>query len=64
MNDERSIFNEAIVHPPGQERSAHLDRACGGQPELRARVDALLAAHEQANFLDSPPPGLTSSPDP
>ena len=36
-------------------RSAYLDKACGGDAGLRARVEALLRAHDQADsFLDHP----------
>src|SRR5262249_35410453 len=38
-----------------QERVAYLDKTCAGQPELRQRIDALIAAHEQATgFLENP----------
>jgi len=60
MNDEQSIFAEAIEKSSPQERSTYLDAACAGDPRLRARVDALLAGYERAgDFLESPPPGLT-----
>ncbi len=39
----------------GDERSAFLDRACAGNPALRARVDALLAADAvSGSLLDRP----------
>jgi eukaryotic-like serine/threonine-protein kinase len=41
------IFAEALERAPG-ERSAFLELACRGLPELRADAEALLAAHEQA----------------
>jgi tetratricopeptide (TPR) repeat protein len=51
---EKSLFYEALDKPPG-ERVAFLDVACAGQPQLRAAVEALLAAHEAAgSFLDKP----------
>ena len=38
---------------PALERAAFLERACGGDAELRRQADSLLAAHEQAgDFLD------------
>src|SRR6266851_8510330 len=38
------------------ERRALLDRECVGNPVLRAEVESLLAAHEQASkFLENPP---------
>ena len=51
---EESLFHEALAKSP-RERDAFLDAACAGQPELRAAVAALLAAHEQpGSLLDSP----------
>src|SRR5262249_43530362 len=51
---EETLFHEALARPPG-ERAAFLDAACSGRPELRAAVDALLAAHEApAGFLQRP----------
>src|SRR5262245_350754 len=49
------LLDEAFERPPG-ERSAFLDAACTGDPELRAPVEALLAAAEKAgSFLATPP---------
>jgi hypothetical protein len=47
MNEE-SLFREALARSPS-ERAAFLDRACTGEPELRAAVEALLAAHEASD---------------
>src|SRR5687767_6909326 len=46
-----AIFTDALEVPPGDERSALLDRACAGDAELRGRVESLLAAHERADAL-------------
>jgi eukaryotic-like serine/threonine-protein kinase len=43
MNEE-SLF-ELALQAPDAERAALLDRECADDPALRARVDALLAAH-------------------
>lgn len=52
MNRDDEIFGEAIELPVG-ERAAFLDRVCAGDAALRARLDALLAAHEAAaGFLE------------
>jgi serine/threonine protein kinase/tetratricopeptide (TPR) repeat protein len=52
---EETLFQEALSFSP-QDRAAFLDQACGGRPELRAAVEALLAAHEKSgNILDRPP---------
>jgi len=51
---EETLF-ELALRTPEAERSALLDRACEGQPKLRARVESLLAAHEvTSGFLDQP----------
>ena len=52
---EESLFHEAMAKPVG-ERAAFLDTACGGDPELRRRLEVLLQAHDQpGRFLDQPP---------
>lgn len=59
MNDEngqrlKKIFGEAISKPP-DERAPFVDSACSGDPELRERLQELLAAHEAASgFLAEP----------
>ena len=55
MTDE-PLFREALARPDPHERAAFLDEACAGQAQLRAAVDALLAAHEVAPAV---PPGPT-----
>ena len=48
------IFHEALAHPAA-ERAAYLDRACPEDPELRAEVQRLIAAHESAaEFIETP----------
>jgi serine/threonine protein kinase len=48
-----------IVALPTEERPAALQRDCGARPEVRRRVEALLAAHVQPDsFLDKPPDPL------
>src|SRR5438067_13656840 len=41
-----TIFNDALEIAAPQERAAFLDRACGDDADLRRRVEALLAAHD------------------
>jgi len=61
MNGERvdrveAIFQGALERPPA-ERSAFLEAACAGDPQLRRAVDRLLGSHEQARavgFLEEP----------
>lgn len=61
--DIKAIFLEALDHRAPAERSSYLDRACAGAPEVRGRVEALLAAIDQAgNFLEQP--ALTRGPVP
>src|SRR5262245_20602584 len=45
---EEHLFELALAASPA-DRSALLDRECAGNPELRARVEALLAADAQPN---------------
>jgi formylglycine-generating enzyme required for sulfatase activity len=52
---EQSIFLAALEIADPAERTAYVDRACGGDAELRHQVEALLAAHERpGEFLDVP----------
>src|SRR4051812_28728893 len=49
------IFLEAVERQTPADRNAYLDSACAGDPELRARVEDLIRAHEEAGtFLDGP----------
>ncbi len=51
----KSLLGEALELPAG-DRAGWLARACGGDDELRAEVEALLAAHERAgDFLATGP---------
>src|SRR5262245_42059998 len=58
MNDPsplEAIFFAALEEgsPPG--RAAYLDEACAGDPDLRRRVEKMLAAQAQAgSFLERP----------
>ncbi len=47
------VFSAARGLPP-PERRAYLERACGGDAELRREADSLLAAHEQAGQFLQP----------
>jgi hypothetical protein len=54
---EVAVFTEAIKVLRGQ-RAAFLDQACGGDEDLRHKVEALLSAHDRmGNFLEEPPTG-------
>jgi len=52
------ILFELALNTPAANRSALLERECASDPALRARVEALLAAHEQLE--KSPGHGLSS----
>jgi hypothetical protein len=53
------IFTEALRLPPA-ERADYLARACAGEDDLRAKVEALLKAHNRVgDFLEHPSDGLT-----
>src|SRR5262245_46782160 len=59
MSDEpwrrlKRVFNEALEQP-GDARDAFLDRECAADADLRAEVESLLAAHDEADgFLSRP----------
>jgi WD40 repeat protein/tRNA A-37 threonylcarbamoyl transferase component Bud32 len=56
LKDLRAIFLNALEIEDREQRKAYLDDACRGDDKLRADVEALLAAHEQAgDFLGGPP---------
>src|SRR5262249_18012575 len=46
-NRAKAIFLEAVEQHAPDQWPAFLDRACAGQPDLRGRVEALLAAHRE-----------------
>jgi len=53
---ELEIFNSALEFTTPAERAAYLDQSCGDDTALRAQVDELLRAHEQAGgFLAHEP---------
>ncbi|MBL8823610.1 MAG: serine/threonine protein kinase [Planctomycetia bacterium] len=57
---EETLF-ELARKTPEAERAAFLDRACEGKPELRARVEALLAADAASSPLSKPSPTIEAS---
>src|SRR6516162_3587485 len=48
---ERDLFIAALKITPPAERSAWLDRECGGDAALRQRIDVLLQAFDKAGSL-------------
>ncbi|MBS0266971.1 MAG: serine/threonine protein kinase [Planctomycetes bacterium] len=52
---EKSIFLNALDYDSTSERDTYLNRACAGNPGLRAEINDLLAAHfASGNPLDGP----------
>ena len=50
----KSLFLAASDLESPAERAAYLDRECGEDAELRARVEALLAAEDRAGPVPAP----------
>jgi non-specific serine/threonine protein kinase/serine/threonine-protein kinase len=74
MSPAEDVFFGALQRATPQDRAAYLDEACAGRPELRARVERLLAAHprvgeflepgaegDAAGMLAAAAPGATAS---
>jgi tetratricopeptide (TPR) repeat protein len=53
---EEDIFHEALARRIPEERAAYLDKACAGQPGLRAALEALLRAAAQGSDFLHPAP--------
>jgi eukaryotic-like serine/threonine-protein kinase len=47
----RELFCEALDRKTSREQAEYLDQTCQGRPELRARVEALLRAHDEASVF-------------
>jgi serine/threonine protein kinase len=61
----RAVYAGALQRDP-EERDEYLSHACAGQPELRARVAALLEAHSRDFEIEdgpAPPPPAPSRPE-
>src|SRR5439155_13088318 len=55
LEQPEEVVFEAALRLTDHQRAAYLDQACGGDTELRRRVDALLGAFERAGgFLKEP----------
>ncbi|MBX9580616.1 MAG: serine/threonine-protein kinase [Gemmataceae bacterium] len=62
----KDLFVAALDLPDGPARRAFLDRECGGDDDLRRRLDALLAAHDRPELVrerqsPAPPGAMTRS---
>lgn len=53
--DVKAIFAAALERSSGPERDLYLASACGGDDDLRARVEELLAAHSRASAVPETP---------
>ncbi len=59
---EEQLFHQALEQPEDR-RASFLDAACGGDADLRQRVEVLLRAHANpGSFLGSPAHGVGISP--
>jgi eukaryotic-like serine/threonine-protein kinase len=57
-NHKETLFYAALQLPTFEGRAAYLQEACGGNDQLRQRVEALLqAAHPSNDFLEQPAAG-------
>ena len=68
MNDQqkkaKAVFDRALELESLGERDSFLSRECANDAELRAQVEGLLMAYEQAgSFLESPPAGVRATVD-
>jgi hypothetical protein len=62
MGNWNALANDILFLQAPAERSAYLDEACGGDAELHAGVESLLAAHGKAeSFLESPASSIVST---
>ena len=60
--DPETIFSAALEKATSEERDAFLQEACGDDAALRAEIDALLAAHNDAgSFLERTPEELEAT---
>jgi eukaryotic-like serine/threonine-protein kinase len=61
---EEEIFHEALTRSRPDEQAAYLERACAGDPALRASVEALLRANVGATgFMERRPPKVAATVD-
>src|SRR5688572_9425477 len=55
---EETLFIEASKIADPAERVAFLERACAGNPDLRGRLDKLLARHAEVGYFLGNPAAL------
>ncbi len=62
--DIKSIFGQAMSLSSPEERAVYLQKACGGDPALRAEIESLLKADREAgSFLVERKPSLAATVD-
>src|SRR5262245_59388193 len=59
MSPAEALFCAALRLPPA-ERAAFLERACGGDAGLRARLRRMLAAQARVGGFPDPPPAAAA----
>jgi serine/threonine protein kinase len=62
QKDIKTIFADALEKKAGEERTEYLDDVCGGDIDLRQKVEALLDAYDEAEDVPDGPiidPGAT-----
>ena len=60
--DAKQIFLDALDRNSPDEILSFIENACGGNVELRSRVDALLKAHQDVGqFLGGPAPATATA---
>jgi serine/threonine protein kinase/WD40 repeat protein len=59
-NQAKALFLQALEEHTPQQWPAFLDAACAGRPELRSRVEILLAAHQEAGTVQQRSEGPAS----
>src|SRR6516225_4937800 len=61
-NQAKAVFLEAVEKHDPDQWPAFLDQACAGQPELRHRVEMLLASHGEAGTVLRQAPDSSPAP--
>ena len=60
-SDLETLFHEALARPAAT-RAAFLADRCAGRPELRAQIEAMLHAHDEAGSAMKTPPVAAQAP--
>src|SRR5262245_1757647 len=60
LEQVKSIFGKALEMASPEERAAYLEKACVGDADLRAEIERLLHAHDEAGAFLEPGPATTA----